>query len=451
MSMDSEEFVSISNRLEQHHALFYQFWSMGKPVFTDKIDTAAVTFDKSGENVSFLFNKEFYDKLTPYEKEFIISHECLHVSLNHGRRTKEIRNNAAAVNVTLDVVVNHLLIDKFNFDRSKISMEKELCWLDTVFPKRNDVLAGQSFEYYYNRLERIEFEGGKGNKKGEGAKGDGMSGGSGNEDGSSESEMPDAGGIGKNSIDDHSLMNQEDTEEIIKKLDELLTAEEKATLKGVIEKHTESFDGDGEGGQLAGKTAGNKWHFVNIDKVKVKRKWETVIRRWAMKYLTDFTDQEQWARINRRFSFLSSDMFLPSEMEDEAKDEPNRIEVWFFQDTSGSCSSFRDRFFAAAMSLPTDRFDIKMHCFDTQVYETTLESRKLYGFGGTSFSAIEQYIVKYCEKNHKPYPEAVFVVTDGYGDHVNPLKPKNWYWFLNPFYTSYIHKDCNKYNLSDYE
>jgi hypothetical protein len=57
--------------------------------------------------------------------------------------------------------------------------------------------------------------------------------------------------------------------------------------------------------------------------------------------------------------------------------------------------------------LPNEKFEVKMHCFDTKVYETTIESRRLYGFGGTSFDIIEDYIQSYIKKNNLKYPEGV--------------------------------------------
>jgi len=49
------------------------------------------------------------------------------------------------------------------------------------------------------------------------------------------------------------------------------------------------------------------------------------------------------------------------------------------------------------------------------------------------------------------YPKAVFVITDGYGDQINPKKPKNWYWFLSNDYRRCIPDTCNVFNLSEFE
>ena len=114
-------------------------------------------------------------------------------------------------------------------------------------------------------------------------------------------------------------------------------------------------------------------------------------------------------------SLLPRKMFLPSEMEIDERDfEKTQIDVWFFLDTSGSCWNLKDRFFTAAASLPPERFNIRLFCFDTVVKETTLESKKVYGGGGTCFKILEEEIQKEIRQGAE-YPTGVFVITDGYG------------------------------------
>src|SRR5579863_2349365 len=49
----SDEWLEISRALEVHHTLFYKLWKLGKPIFTDEIDTACVEFDDIGDVVAF--------------------------------------------------------------------------------------------------------------------------------------------------------------------------------------------------------------------------------------------------------------------------------------------------------------------------------------------------------------------------------------------------------------
>ena len=137
LKISSEEWLEISYSLEPHHAVFYKVWQMGKPVFDESIDTAAVQFDQEGKFVLFRFNPNFWSKLNLYNKLFVICHEALHIVLNHGIRTKDAGMNAQAVNVALDVVVNHTLIRNFGFDCSMIDNADHFCWVDTVLDRKS--------------------------------------------------------------------------------------------------------------------------------------------------------------------------------------------------------------------------------------------------------------------------------------------------------------------------
>jgi predicted metal-dependent peptidase len=444
-----EDWLEMARQLEIHHSIFYKVWQMGKPVLTTHIPTAAVQFDKSGEFVMFYFNPEFWEKCTLYDRLFVVSHECLHVILNHGVRTRDSLDKKAC-NVALDIVVNHLLTRSFGFEREKISGWKELCWVDTVFKNKDGTIKthkdgskirdDQSYEHYINLFERIEIPIGS------------MIGNDGNPVAGNGGKPNDDGG-GLHTVDDHNTLGESAFEEVIDKLDEELSSEEKQSLKSMIEKHFP----ESETHKKAGKGTGGQWHFVETVKKKPKKKWETIIKKWSLKYISnEFKQKEQWARLNRRFQFLPSKLFLPSEMEfDDKEKDKNRIKVYFFLDTSGSCIGLKDRFFQAAETLPTEKFDVRLLCFDTQVKETTLASKKVYGGGGTSFRIMEEFIQKEKTTKEVPYPQAVFVITDGDGDQIVPEFPKNWHWFLtydNSYAKSYcLPKETNIYNLKDFE
>lgn len=387
---------------------------MGKPYFTEAIETAAVQFDATGRHVAYLFNPNFWNSLSDYERIFVICHESLHVILNHGYRAKDSKDNKKA-NIAMDIVVNHTLVRKFGFDRTKLSNDKELCWVDTIFPGQ-DIQPDESFEYYYSKIkDDSKFD----------------------------------------SLDDHSglSMSAEEWQDVIDSMGDSLTNEEKESLEEMMEKHfqTKDEEEDTKHGQQAGTMPGCGWKIIKV-KVPKKKKWETVIKKWSKKYdKADLQDVEQWARTNRRFSALASGgLFLPTEMEVEHEIE-GKIDVWFFQDTSGSCYHLAERFFKAAASLPSDRFNIRLFCFDTKIYETSLKSGKLYGFGGTYFNIIENYIQGEIAKTKMKYPSAVFVVTDGYGNPVKPQYPKLWYWFLSTDYKYCIPPECNTFHLKNFE
>jgi hypothetical protein len=487
LAMDiRSEFNEITVELEKFHGIFTQLWEMGYPRMTWDLPTAAVAFDKEGRNVDFLWNPLFWQKIDKYTKSFVICHEVLHVMLSHGLRTRDCPLPELA-NKALDVVVNHMLVSKFGFDRQSIDIgtypeghekagEKiEMCWIDTVFPGMDKLIErDKPFEYYYRMLEQNSriLPSGKIQVRKGGQKGGGGQGGGGGGDG--EGEWQDVTG---ETLDGHE--NLEDFEEdrakdeIADTLDNQLDDDEKRDLSEKIhqsedgnaaqkaeENEAERKEKDGEadkdggrrGGKKAGSIAGRLVYKVNLhQKVKKKRKWETVIKKWSRKYKEKDKDEEQWTRRARRYTMISPSLMLPTDAEVEDKSE-TRIKVRFYQDTSGSCYGFRDRFFAAAKSLPPDRFDVELFCFDTQVYETSLEEGKLYGFGGTLFSILETHIQSQLRSGELTrHPEAVFVITDGYGDNIRPAMPDKWYWFLSDNYRSCIPDTCNIFPLSEYE
>lgn len=442
--ISNEEWFEISRALEPHHAVFYKVWQMGKPVFNDEIDTAAVQFDEHGDFIWFHFNPHFWKRLQFKDKLFVICHEALHIVLNHGVRTRDAGRNRRATNVALDVVVNHTLVNNFGFERANIEGWQDYCWVDTVFPHKKPLPPdNEMYEYYYNLFDKVYGDGG----------------------------MGDGEGGGPGTVDEHDMMGEGsgDWGKVIDQLNEGLSEEEKESLKSTVNKHFQKANPkEAQKNSKAGVGTGGQWVFTNVGKVKKKQKWETVIKKWSKKYLINKDkDVEQWARLQRRMSMLPKDMFLPTEMEvDDEEKEKTKIDVWFYLDTSGSCWGLKDRFFTAALSLPPEKFNVRLFCFDTTVEETTLESRKVYGGGGTAFDILENEIQKELARGGgtkqtkdgktvqqiTKYPEAVFVITDGYGTNVKPEKPEKWYWFITEGGTkSHIDRGCNFYNLADFE
>lgn len=393
----AEAFRLLSRRLEDHHALFYVMWQMGRPVMDETIATACVRFNREGDWLEFAFNPEFWNSCTDEDRIFTIAHECLHVMLRHGVRTKDTKESERC-NVALDLVVNHALVNTFGFVREDLTYWRGFCWVDTVFSE--PVEDNLSFEDYFKRISPQDV---------------------------SKFKL----------VDEHSSWSG-DSDGVVKNVADKLVNQEKESLREVVENHS------------AGKDSGVIWTFVSV-KVKPKKKWETVIKNWVKKYdRSNFQEIEQWARLNRRYVFLDDSLILPSDMEIE-DDSECKIEVWFFQDTSNSCAEHRTRFFTAAKSLPKDRFDVKMHCFDTKVFETTLESGKLYGFGGTRYSPIEDYIQNHMVQNKTKYPQAVFLITDGWGDFVYPEMPERWHFFLTNYCINYVPIESPRHLLKDFE
>lgn len=468
------DFNKISYALEDFHGVFYQLWDMGWPRLTFELPTAAVQFNHEGEQVDFMWNPIFWKKLDLYTKAFITAHECLHVVLNHGIRIKNCPIPRLA-NIGLDIVVNHMLVNKFGFNRASIDLSPlvegvldedgkqvphrndrgddiVLCWIDTVFGSRQgEVKRNKNFEYYYAMLEEniiimpgagggllIRLPGGKGGSERSG--------------GRVLDEHRHLKGFGSKRAQDkiaeriNDNCTDEEKEDFAKKV--LKSDEGKAAEKASAQNETETDD---TGGKQAGTIAGRIKYKANGYNVKKKRKWETVIKKWSRRWLKEEVYVEQWARKSRRFNDLLTDLIIPSDAEFDGKDE-QRIDVVFYQDFSGSCFHLKDRFFRAAMSLPADRFNVILKCFDTEVHFVDPKDPNLTGGGGTSFSILEDDIQKMLKDGRiTRYPDAVFLITDGYGDAVKPARPEKWYWFLSCDHRSCIPKESCVFMLEDYE
>lgn len=438
----AEEMFKISRRLEPHHAVFYQLWELGRPRFTTQIPTAAVAFNPKGECIDFVVNPDFWETKTDTQKEFIVAHECLHVLLSHGMRAKDAKNREAC-NIAMDIVVNELLVSQFGFLRTDIdpalpvghpdapkgAPKGRYIWRDKVFPGKPGIESEQTFEYYYNRLEKMSSE----EMEGMGETADDHS----NFDGEGQGSMGKPGsGKGKPSPTAPRLP-KDAAEALAKGLSE---AEKQELAKKLGQHAAKPSNGGGEGsgeGEGRGDCAGDLIKQMgDVSKISKKKKWETVIKKWSAKFLkNDYKTLDSWIRINRRTVAIPDAALIPSEMEETELPDKSKIDVFLFLDTSGSCAHLADRFWVAGNSLPPKRFNVRMFCFDTKVYDVDMKEKKLYGFGGTSFDIIEAAIQADMKKQTAAgkvakYPAAVFLITDGEGNAVKPAKPENWYWFL---------------------
>jgi len=525
--MDEDEFEDLARKLENAHTVFYTMWQLGRPIFDARIPTACVKFNpKDGSALEYCFNPFFWANINDEERRFVIAHECAHVFLNHGVRSMDSENHSAS-NVAQDIVINHMLVDRFGINRDAMRFADVYCWVDTIFkdddgnPIKNPltgkeviVKEGMNFEHYYNIMKQLyedSVEAGEGDSEegeGDSEEGDGNEGkskgqfghGSGGQvlvddhqgfggkeaygtlDGDSKSEEE----VDGNEEDQSSPVEESEDPlkgagQIIDDLNDLMTDEQKESLEQLIKEHFEhmeknerddSKDGDPDvqasnkpgAGRGVGKGNG-VWTFKEKKKIKTKKKFITLVRKWVNRNRHLFADNEQWARIQRRMSGMDqlagvgsnqaaseSGMFLPSEYEDPDASEKKKIEVWLFLDTSGSCVQFAKRFWEFAESIPKDYFEIRPYCFDYGTYKVNFKDKKLFGFGGTAFQPIEDIICQETVNKGLRYPEIVFVVTDGAGSVVSPRHPERWIWFLTEGnYKEYIPKTSQTFNVNDFE
>ena len=387
-----DEYYEICYNLERFHEVFSTLWKLTKPSFTEKIDTAAVLFDPGGGCINFLINEKYWRSLDEYSQEFVICHEMLHVILTHGIRTIPYRDKYqhATLNAALDLAVNHLLTTSFGFCRFYIKGWDKLCWADTIF-KEIDFEPNKSFEYYINKIE----------------------------------ENLQIHRI-KVNVPDHSYLSSFDKDAINTILDSINEIDGKLDEKQ--RKDQKVFI---DGGHYAGKDDGsifNNFVGTKLKKLRIIKKWESVLTKYMVKSEKD-REMNQWIRVNKRISCISSNIFLPSDSEVTDIDF-YKYNIWLFLDYSGSCGHLRNHFFDASKTFDPQKFIIRKFAHTTEVDEFQGDETRFRG-GGTSFSCIENFIQKELqEKKIKKYPDAIFHFTDGCGDYLTSQKPENWYVFL---------------------
>lgn len=416
--MDTKEkFLNVSRKLECYHAIFSKVWQMGRPVILDDdrtCPTAAVTFNRDGDFIQFLFNRKFLESLSPDEVCAIVSHECLHVILNHGKRGKGLIPEIS--NIAMDVTINEMLVDKFGFKKD-LPVWKDKCFIDTVFTSRNiQVEQEREFEHYYEKLmentKTVNISFGKG-------KGDVL-------------------------MDDHSEL-PDDIDDAIRNAVAKMSDEEINSLADKIGETKGDAEEDGPKSRKAEDGSGFSWVRKTLNPKKSSL-WEKIIRNWSILKIRE-QNKQQWRRTNRRYvcAFKGSKFLFPSYESDPNK-KAEKIDIVFFMDVSGSCHMDSEKFFRAAKTIPTDRFNIDAYAFDTGITKVNINKDELPYGGGTSFHQLEEHLLAM-----RIYPAAVFVLTDGYGSNVSIRYPERWNVFLTCNYKNCFPKDVNFFDFNKME
>ncbi len=406
MITDSQ-YLELLRGLEEHHAIFYQLWEMGRPVFTDDVDTAAVSFDLQEQYLAFKFNPDFWESLSDYSRLFVIAHEALHVLLNHGTRSANPKSDADMrdLNIAMDVTVNTQLVTAFGFRRECLDerIAKDGCFKDTVFGHDHDVRFNH-FEHIYRQLATVDLDEG-------------------------EVWCFDA----HDGLDD---IPDELVEEFCHRAGRRMSPAE-------VEEVNKSLEDSSAGDYTTSATL-----VAPAQPVEDNDKWAEVFDHWVERNAPVDEIEERWDRPPRRLQSLGGSFAIPREQIVESFDKPR---VVFFVDTSGSCRKFARRFMRCVDTIPHHIFNVELYCFDIQPYRIDLTRRKLRGFGGTRFYPLESHLRTQARKGVE-YPRAVFILTDGYGSPVEPAEPDRWHWFLTEDGTDkYIPCESKQYLLADFE
>lgn len=399
-------YYKISNQLLEFHELFYKFWTVGRPTFTNKIPTAAVCFNKKdGKFFQFLFNPDFWDSLDDYERCFVIAHECLHVVLNHGIRARDGEPRKTAI--AIDIIVNYILSNNLGLKLTPKLLEGS--HFQTVFKDHKKIPKNKSFEYYYNLLEEHPEEVNDGVLEGAG---------------------------------DHGYLMELDMDGLMEYIfeNQNLTDEQKKEIKNKIEAQLK---------QAGTESLDNIMEIYGNSKRKLSFKWEQLMKHLVRTKMSIYQREyagANWTKEDRRTALLPSDVIMPLYLNEKPE---FKNEMWFFTDCSGSCSHLVDQFTEVARSIPEKIFDVKYHIFDTITKEWDIKKTYAEAGGGTCFSQIETYIQNKIKKEKIRYPKTVFIITDGCGTPVKPEYPANWFWILSADQRDCIPTECNIIPMSE--
>jgi len=441
IKISTKERLELIKQLEEHGLFFRKFWGISDIFWTEQIPTAAVT--SINDRIQFLFNRDFWDTLTPRGRLFIICHEQLHLLNNHFLRLRFQDGNAQVKNIAADVAINELLIRNYNFEKTDLPNPEKFCWLDTVFKdETRPVSNNETAEFYYSLLvARQEQAQQKINEKLEQMA----------KDGTLTDAIKDALQRGVDgmygdveTLDDHTF-SQENQEKMSK---EVRDAIEEA-LEEFEEANPDSAEAEQAGKRIAyrkakkaGNVTGNKSRSFDVP-IKKQRHWRKLYKN-ICKSIHDATMKGHWAFIDRKMALLKTGVDLPG---DFIQDEVRKTKVCVYLDVSGSCVNDTEFFLRNAMSLPKDMFHVNYFTFDTQV--RPMSSRppfNIVGGGGTSFECIRQHVEEKLD-----YYDAIFVFTDGEACQVHAKYPKKWYWFVSPGGThDAITPGSRSFDLSDF-
>ena len=417
-SLSYDELVEVAMELETHHAIFSKIWDAATVSFSSEVELSKTVYDKTYRSFDIILNKEIWNNASLYTKGFIISHEALHLILNHGLRASTLsKEDKQIADVAMDLVVNQMLVNKFHFKKGALSCQNKFIWLEDIIKDAKPELQNRTFEFYFNLIKKNL-----------------------NKNSSSSEEMKKAFNDASDKSDGHESLEDMDDDansEMSNPLSKGLSEEEaEELLNAMPDPDAGLAKSYGKGMVGEPLIPGQVEQLVKIRMKPKKRKWQEIIN-----HLTDKKDDDaedyQWARENRRFVALNSnEVFFPQLAEVEGRTN-EKVNLMFFLDSSGSCIHLINRFFEAATSIDPEKFNIRTFLRDTRVKEVFPHEYKTLTFNGggsDDFRCMEKFIQKELQEGKiSKYPDAVFHITDGgdcSGEMIKPQYPERWHWFL---------------------
>ena len=447
-----QRYLEATRYLDDNYAYFLtHVLNIGSIESTGAVPTAAVAVPHTSKDIDkdfrFLFNVEFARKLDTREMAFVMGHETMHILLNHLKLFKrdefawsstcqnDCKANAKAAgkksvadpekghkglchecanlqrksNIAADCVINDYLVGMGMTPPENLFHGKAVVGYNCAH-----ATVSQVFHDIPDDFMKCDGSCQPSDGSGEGTPCDGSCG-KGQADGFDE-------------IDDHGWMRDSDEGQ-----------EDAADKIGNENPHTPSEldrtkQDDQYQGQLnPGKGAGSKQEFSELNGVGLK--WGELLEK-----VDPFVFKEgpkpkaSWQRNPRKAAAFGERTRLPVYDTGNRGIGGKKPAIVMAIDTSGSIGPEQaNQFINMARSVPLQKVKLFTCTFTSEYMELDLEEPEWVS-GGTCFDAISSYIEDcVMPHNHKKYPTAVVVVSDGAASFPNKYPHGNenaWWWLL---------------------
>lgn len=405
--------------LLKHPSISYIFTKdMVHPRWSESIDTACVVGNSSFENIDFLMNKSYFEKLTSIEKFFVFAHETFHILFNHFKRGSIFYNSLPEkdrsrelLNIAMDITINDILKFQY-FENDHMFMDIfDKCWTTDVLEKKTQgklvLPLYKDFKFYYNEILKYMNE-------------NPSNGGNGGE-----------GGIQMDGVDTYSdVLGDEAPSDISEKIHE-----------DTGKKTEENYKKDSEDK----KSSGNE---NNSSKKEVVTVYENLnlsdaINRYIMSKSLSSTDfsvkpktKYTWYGVDRRNINLKmmTDVKTPIR---NVTWKNKKIKLLIYCDVSGSVSSYTEKFINIVNTIDQTKVEIEFKVWASSVGPVTYNSNNKaiwhdVGGGTTIENVIDDYKKNYDDNS----VDCVVVLTDGEYTSINQPKkkyvrtPTKWVFFM---------------------
>jgi hypothetical protein len=410
---------------------------MVEPVFSDSIPTAAVSFNRDGNNFKFEINQDFWESLNFFSQSFLISHEIMHVLLKHGSRgqhyfsnTTPSQQNHMLLNVAMDITINEILLRELNFEQDYLNFPQQGCFVNTVF-KPEDIIThnipdNESFDFYYELYEKLY---------------------------NNDDEMPetydDHSGLPDKSNDEGDSGKGAEGESSDEGSDEGTCNLEPGSSDSVIDALLESMGIDGDElddtdnalvfGSGNDPEPSSDIIFIN-KKEKSLQDYVNLSIKSALYLKKKYTKKNTWYGFNRRLHGILSDIdpeiSIPSSMEIK-KWENDKHRILVYIDSSYSCVEYCHKFIQMIENLPKAKFFCETFTFsdNVQIVEKNKQGNYILSnpWGGTNIKAVCDHS---SEKMKTEKYDAIFVLTDAIFSKLtlnDMVDAKKWFYFIIPY------------------